>query len=234
MSLPQLNSSPKYSMTIPSSQVDVKFRPYLVKEEKVLLMALETQDVKTALGAVVDTITSCVEGKIQPEDLTTFDVEYMFTQIRSKSSGETSEVLLSCSGCGHQNEISIPLDQLCVDVPKANSFIELTGDISLELKYPSYAEIIQYDIENIDKSSSVFDLAASCIKSIITEEERIDSRECSKEQLVEFLESMTTQQFKGISDFMAAIPKLQHDVEFKCSECEEHNKQTIEGMQNFF
>ena len=234
MSLPQLNSSPKYSLRIPSSGKEIKFRPYLVREEKVLLMALETKDVKSALNAVVDTIISCVDETIRPNDLTTFDVEYMFTQIRAKSSGENSTILVGCTSCEHKNEVNIPLDELSVDVPLVERRVKLGDDISIELKYPSYSKIIQYDLEDADKASTAFDLAGSCIDSIIHGEERIDATDVSTEQLSNFLDSMTTQQFQGIAEFISTIPKLQHNVAFACESCQKDNLITLEGMQNFF
>ena len=135
--LPKLNATPSHEMTIPSTQKVVNFRPYLVKEEKVLLLAFESKDQKKALSAMIGTIDACVSDTIDTSKLTMFDVEYMFTQIRSKSVGESTKVMIKCSECGHENEIGIDLSSANVDVPEVDNIIKISDEITVELRYPS-------------------------------------------------------------------------------------------------
>ena len=234
MALPKLNDSPKYSMKIPSTQKRVRFRPYLVKEEKVLMMAAETKDASATMSAIADTIEACCEETIDRENLTTFDIEYMFTKIRAKSSGETAKVLFPCSDCEKNNEVSIDLDKLDVKMPKVETIAELTPDISVELRYPPFVNLLEYDFTNINSTETGFSLAAECIKAIHHNDERIDVSEVSKKEVEDFLEQMTTEQFKNIMQFMDTMPKLEHTVKFKCSSCDKANSQKIEGLNSFF
>ena len=141
MALPRVNSSPKYDTMIPSLNKTVHYRPYLVKEEKVLMMALESNDNKQMLNAVVDTIQSCVTEDIEREKLTSFDVEWLFTKIRSKSVGETSKVSIKCESCDTENEVTIDLNQLKLTEIKEPEVIKLTDQISIKMKYPKYDQL---------------------------------------------------------------------------------------------
>ena len=138
MSLPKLNSVPKFEVTVPSTQEVVKFRPFLVKEEKVLMMAVESQDLGASVKAVVDTIDACIEGGIDKKTLTTFDVEYLFTQIRTKSVGESAKFNLKCEKCEEDNEIKIDLDKVVVTFPDPmpSDEIELDENIKVKMKWP--------------------------------------------------------------------------------------------------
>ena len=138
MALPKLNDAPKYEIAVPSTGQKVRYRPYLVKEEKVLMLAMESQDQRSALNAIVDTIESCVQDDLNTKDLTTFDVEYLFTQIRSKSVGETAKIGVTCTHCDQQNEIEIKLDDIKVGNPDGlETNIELTDNITLLMRWPS-------------------------------------------------------------------------------------------------
>ena len=136
--LPKLNATPKHEMVIPSTGKTVMFRPYLVKEEKILLMAFESQDEKNAMKAMLDTIDACVEGDYVKSKLTTFDIEYMFTQIRGKSVGESIDVNLTCSECEGKTKMNINLSDISVDVPKVDNLVRLTDTISVEMRYPPF------------------------------------------------------------------------------------------------
>jgi len=141
--LPKLNATPKHEMVVPSTGKTVMFRPYLVKEEKILLMAFETKDEKTAMQAMLDTIDACCEGDYVKSKLTTFDIEYMFTQIRGKSVGESVDVKLICKKCETKNDMNINLSELKIDVPQdVNNIIEVTDTISIELQYPPFKTFI--------------------------------------------------------------------------------------------
>ena len=177
MVLPKLNTSPKYEMVIPSSKQTVRYRPYLVKEEKVLLMAFESNDSSQAMNAIIDTILVCVDENIKRETLTTFDVEYMFTQIRSKSVGETSKVNVKCEKCETLNAVTINLAEVELDTPESvNNEIQLTPEVSIELSYPSADSLISIDKEATQAEKILATIVAS-IDVIKTEEERVSTKD---------------------------------------------------------
>ena len=235
MALPKLNNAPKYEMTIPSLGKSVRYRPFLVKEEKNLMIASESGDPKNVFRALIDTISSCVEDNIQANKLTSFDVEYMFLQMRSKSVGESSKVALKCSECGAPNELSIRLDEIQIEVPEVVTKIELTDDITLKVGYPTFNDIIDAGINEGQEANTdqAFALIRSCLREIITEDERIDLSEVSVQEVQDFLDSMNTVQFDKIKNFVDSIPKLTHDIDFECKECGHKNELTIEGVANF-
>lgn len=232
MALPKLNESPQYSLEVPSTKQKVKYRPYLVKEEKVLMIAFESGDQKQALEAIVDTLSACISEDVNVMDLTTFDIEYIFTQIRSKSVGETSTVLLTCSNCNHKNEYELDVSSIKVEVPKVENVIELTPSISVAMKYPSYRSVINTNLDGKEMEVG-FEMVIHCIEAILTEDERFDTSDISKKELNEFVESMTAEQFMKISEFLQSMPALKHDAEFECVSCGEHNSVQLKGMQDF-
>ncbi len=222
-------------MKIPSLGKSVRYRPFLVKEEKNLMIASESGDPKNVFRALVDTISACVEDNINAKKLTSFDVEYMFLQMRSKSVGESSKVGLKCSKCEAPNEMSIRLDEIEIEVPEVSTKIELTEEITLEVGYPTFNDIIETGINDGKEAntSQAFALIRSCLRGIQTEDERIDLSEVSEKEVQDFLDSMNTAQFDKIKQFVDSIPKLTHDVDFECKACGHENKLTIEGVANF-
>lgn len=232
MALPKLNGQPNYTLTIPSTSKRVSYRPYLVKEEKVLMIAFETGDQAAALTAIVDTLKACIKESIDTSKLTTFDIEYMFTQIRSKSVGEKSNILLKCSSCEEKNEVGIEIGSIEVKVPEVNNVIQLTNSISVEMQWPSWDMIIGTNMERKEIEIG-FEMIGQCIKSIMTEEERIDTKDVSKAELDEFIESMTTDQFKKVSEFLKNMPALEKDVKFACKACGTQNDITLRGLADF-
>ena len=233
MALPKLNDTPKYDLIIPSTGQQVRYRPYLVKEEKVLMLALESKDTKTAIKSIVDTIEACVQDPIDTSKLKIFDVEYMFTQIRSKSVGETSEIILKCKSCNVENEISVKIDDINVTVPKVENIIQLTDSISLKLKWPNYKSLTDIE-QNGTVTDQTFDMVIKCMDSILTEEEQMSFSDYSKEEILEFIDGLTQAQFKKIKDYISQMPRLRHDIDFGCVACGEENKYTLEGIQDFF
>jgi len=183
MALPKLNTAPIYELSVPSTGQRVSFRPYLVKEEKVLMMAFESGNQNQTLKAIVSTIEACVQENINVHDLATFDVEYMFTQIRSKSAGEKSTVLLKCKECGTQHEYVVDLSQINVEIGERETVIDLTDQITVEMKYPPYKAIMDSDLQG-DQMKLGLEMVASSIDSIIVkdglEEERTDAKDVSK------------------------------------------------------
>jgi hypothetical protein len=234
MALPKLNENVKYEVIVPSTQQAVKFRPFLVKEQKVLLMALESQDQKIILNSIVDTIDACVIDPLKTSTLTTFDVEYMFTQIRSKSVGESVEVNLICQECEHQTPTSIKLEDIKIDVPKAKNQIKLNEQYTLNLKYPMYSSTIDHVIEDGSNTEQMYKLIVSCLDSLETPDERISFSDETPEDVESFIENLNSVQFEGIMEFVQNLPQLKHDVDFVCEACKKENKITLQGMQDFF
>ena len=236
MTLPKLNESVKYEMNVPSTGNIITYRPYLVKEEKILLQAFESQDQKMAMRAMVDTVCACVYETVIPDDLTTFDVEYMFTQIRAKSVGEKSNISVKCQSeeCDGRTEVTIDLTQVDMSESDKNNIIELTPEISIELSYPSYVGFLNNYKEGMSESEFAFLMLEDCIVAIITEEERILTKDVNKKELKEFIDSMSSKQFESVGNYLSTAPKMKKDVEFECSKCGKENKVTLEGLQDFF
>jgi DNA-directed RNA polymerase subunit M/transcription elongation factor TFIIS len=232
MALPKLNDSPKYEIEVPSTGKVVRYRPYLVKEEKVLMIAFESGNQKQALQAIVDTLSACIQDKIDLSGLSTFDIEYLFTQIRSKSVGETSTVMLKCSSCEKQNEYSFDISSVKIEMPDVENVIEISPSISVEMRYPSYESVINTDL-NAAEMEVGFNMVLNSITAILTEEERIATEDVSRKELVEFVESMDQVQFKKLAEYLRLMPALEHEAKFKCMECGEDNELMLRGMQDF-
>ena len=232
--LPKLNDTPKYEMTIPSLGLPVKYRPYLVKEEKVLLMAQETQDNQEIIRSVVDTVSSCIESDIDMDTLSTFDVDYMFTQIRMKSVGETAEMIFNCHSCGEGNLHVVPLAEAKLDgeMPETSD-VELTDDVTVIMRYPSYTKMA-----GGDQIETAEDLAMMIIKAsmyaVRTSSDYIIVDEVPAEELDAFVGSLTSQQFAKLGEWVGTAPRLVYDSKFKCKECGEENRVVLEGLQSFF
>ena len=229
MALPKLNETPKYELKIPSTGKKVKFRPYLVKEEKILLMAAESGDQNQIMNAIMDTVDACIPGEVC-SNLSTFDIEYIFVQLRAKSVGEISKIGYKCVECGTQNECDLNLEKVVCKVPKKSNIIKISDDISVEMRYPSYGGI---SFSN-DETEMGFEVLSSCIEAVLTQEERIVVADEPKESVRDFLESMSKQQFEAISEFLIDMPQVKYDLKFDCENCSHHNEVEITGIQNFF
>jgi hypothetical protein len=235
MALPKLNAAPTYEMKIPSSGQSVVYRPFLVKEQKNLLIAFEAQNRQDLVRAVIRTIEACVEEKIE-SSLTRFDVDYMFTKIRAKSVGETAEILVPCSECEESNEVTVELDKVEVNGEIPDMTVALTDDIIVKMKFPTYEEFLsnQSLLESTSATEALLQLIVTCMDSVLTDEERFSIKDEPQEEIINFLESMTTEQFEKVSAFAASIPSLTQDLEFACKSCGHKNKKTLKGLDDFF
>ena len=238
MPLPKI-ATPIYELEIPSLKKKIRYRPFLVKEEKILIIALETEDSKQIANAVKNVITNCILSKgIKVEDLATFDIEYLFLNIRGKSVGETVDVLITCPDDGTtQVPTSISLDEINVEVdPKHSRDIKLDDSLTLRMRYPSMTELIK---NNFDSGESVsvddtFDLIVSCIDQIYSEEESWTASDSSKKELLEFVEQLSSKQFKEVEKFFDTMPKLSHTIKIKNPNTKVESEVVLEGLSAFF
>ena len=238
MPLPTI-STPTYELTLPSSNRKIKYRPFLVKEEKILILAMESQDTKQIARSVKDVISKCILTKgIKVEKLSTFDIEYLFLNIRGKSVGEKIEVMVTCPDDGKtQVPMSIDIDSIKIQRDKNHSTdIVLDDTYTLRMKYPSLNEFIKNNfgaVENMGVDDT-FDLIASCIDQVYTEEESWTSDECTKKELSDFVESLNSSQFKLVENFFVTMPKLSHTIKVKNPNTKVESDVKIEGLQSFF
>jgi len=235
MALPKINSSPKYEMTIPSTGERVKFRPFLIKEEKNMLIASETGETKNILNSLLDTLKACIEYDIDETKLKTFDIEYMFLQLRAKSVGETAKIGVKCEKCETPNEIEVNIEDLQVAMPEVNNIIELTDDIKVEMDFPTFENLVNtgMDTDAVSNTEQLFKMMVFCFKTVITEKEKINLQEVNIKETEEFIESMDSKQFAKIKEFIDVLPRLKHDYEVECKSCGHVNKNTLEGLSNF-
>ena len=238
MPLPTI-STPTYELTLPSSNRKIKYRPFLVKEEKILILAMESQDSKQIARAVKDVIAKCILSKgIKVEKLATFDIEYLFLNIRGKSVGEQIEVMVTCPDDGKtQVPMSINIDDIKIQKDKKHSTdIQLDDQYTLRMKYPSLSEFIKTNFDNVNdmKVDDTFDLIAQCIDQVYTEEESWSHQECTKKELSDFVESLNSNQFKMIENFFETMPKLAHKINVTNPNTKVESEIKIEGLQSFF
>ena len=233
MSLPTINV-PTYELTVPSTKEAVKFRPFLVKEEKILLLALEDGNDKTLANALKQIVNNCTFDKLKVDTMPIFDLEYMFLRVRAKSVGEVAELKLLCEDDGETYaDVKIPLEEIEVTFPKDhNTEVKLSDEVTMTMAYPTF-ELLGSDMQTMDVEKT-FDLIGSCISQVIEGENVYEKSDWTKKELKEFLDSLTSKQFQEVQGFFETMPKLSYDVEFKNPKTKKNNKMTLEGLQSFF
>ena len=238
MPLPTI-STPTYELVLPSSNRKIKFRPFLVKEEKILILAMESQDTKQIANAVKNVITHCILTKgIKVEKLSTFDIEYLFLNIRGKSVGEDIEVMATCPDDG-KTQVPALINIDTIKVQKSDDHekdIKLDDQYTLRMRYPSLNEFIKNNFATATEMNvdDTFDLIASCIDQVYSEEESWASADCTKKELSNFLEQLDSKQFKAIEKFFETMPKLSHTVKVTNPNTKKECEIVLEGLQNFF
>ena len=239
MALPKLNV-PVYEAILPSTEKVIKYRPFLVKEEKILLTALEADDSKALSGAVKQIVNNCVQGELDVDDLSTFDIEYLFLRLRAKSVGEKVTVGLRPWGCPNNEgklcenstSVEINLEEVKVDKSTASSSkIMLDDKIGIKMKYP---DIDSVNIIGTSTEAAGMDVIRGCVDMIFTEEETHERDSFTDKELDEFIDSLNSQQFKLIKDFFDNMPVLTHTVKYKCETCGENKETTLTGLNSFF
>ena len=236
MALPKLGV-PQYELSLPSTGKTVKYRPFLVKEEKVLLLAMESQEEKQVIDAVKNVLKSCVISRIKVDQLPSFDLEYLFLKIRAAAIGEVIEMTVTCTDDGETNATAtINIDEVEVTKEEGhNRKIMLTDTTGILMKYPSMDRFIESQFLNkgID-ADHIFSFIAEHIEQIFDEEEVYDSSTTSKKEFREFVESLTTKQFESIQKFYETMPKLSHTFTVVNPNTGNECEYTIEGLQSFF
>ena len=218
MPLPKINT-PTYELTLPSNGKKIKYRPFLVREEKILIMALETEDQKQITAAIIQILTACIMTRgVKLNELATFDIEYLFLNVRSKSVGETISLNLICPDDEKTSvEVSIDLDSIKVKKDKSHTnIVKLDDNLSLKLKYPSMKQFIESNFEaGVESVSNTMDVVISSIDMIYNEEESWNASESTKKELEDFIDQLNTKQFKLIENFFDTMPKLSHKIKVK-------------------
>ena len=238
MPLPKI-ATPTYELELPSTGETVKYRPFLVKEEKLLVIALESEDNKQITNAIKAVLKSCVQTRgIKVENLPTFDIEYLFLNIRGKSVGEELEVNIICPDDGEtQVPVTINLDDIKVEKSEEHTNkIKLDNNLMMEMAYPSLDQFIKnnFDFNETNQMDQSFALIASCIDKIYSDEEVWATADCTKKEVNEFLESMNSAQFKEIEKFFESMPKLQHNIKVTNPKTGVESDVVLEGLASFF
>ena len=230
MALPKLNT-PTYELKLPSSGEKIRFRPFLVKEHKVLLTMSEAEDneVSRIIRELVDV---CTFKELKIKDLPHFDIEYIFMNLRAKSIGEIVDVVVNCE-CGTKIETNFNIEDLKVEVAEGHSNkIMINDDVGIEMKYPNIDEVVGVFASN--DSQKIFELIINCIKAVYDQNEYWDAKDQTRAELEEFIYSLTKEQFDNVEKFFVTAPKIVQIIETDCPDCKKHNTSRLEGLQNFF
>ena len=238
MPLPKLNT-PTYELTLPSSNRKVKYRPFLVKEEKILLIAMESEDEKEMQNAVKQILKNCILTRgISVDKLAVFDIEYLFLNIRGKSVGEDIKLNVVCPD-DEVTEVEVSVNVEDVKIQKSDnhdSVIQLTDQVAIVMKYPSMEMFVKNNItgENQQKVDTIFDMTIDCISQVVEGEDVLESKSFSKKEMLEFVETFDTQQFQKIQDFFETMPKLSHTIKVLNPKTNVESEVVIEGLSRFF
>ena len=234
MALPVLNN-PNYEMEIPSTGEKIEYRPFLVKEQKILMIGMESDNTSAQAKAVIDILKNCTFGKIDEliETLPTFDIEYMFIQLRAKSVGETVQLNLTCQDDG---ETKVPYEMFLPDIKVERTeghdkVVMITDKVGMTFKYPTMKQLITYDFSKLDTMEGTFQIIQDCLENVFDEEEVYEVMD--KKELTKFIESLTTEQFQKVTDFFTTMPRLRHKVKVVNPNTGVESEIVLEGMQNF-
>lgn len=242
MPLPQ-QTAPQYDLTIPSNGKKIKFRPFFVKEEKILIMAVESQDLTQISNAIKQVLEACIVTKgIKVEKLPVFDIEYLFLNIRAKSVGESIDLIVTCGDDGEtQVPVTVFVDEIEVKSPDGHTdTIDLENGYYIKLKYPSLTQFIEenFNISNVKKTSEeinrTFKLISSCIDTVYNDEEAWSASDCTESELIDYIEKLTPVQYKKVEQFFSTMPKLSHTLKVKNPKTGVENDVKLEGLADFF
>ena len=236
MPLPKI-VTPTYELTLPSNGKKISYRPFLVKEEKILILAIESDSLKEISRSIKDILKNCILTKgVKVDELPTFDIEYLFLNIRSRSIGESIELVVTCPDDGETKvNTTIYIDEIEVKKNKEHSTdIKIDDTYTMRMKYPSLDEFIDENFNFEGQSDNSFDIIASCIDMVFSEEEAWEAKDCTKKELIEFVEQMNSAQFKEIEKFFDTMPQLSHQIEVQNPKTKVKSTVTLEGLASFF
>lgn len=244
MGLPQIDV-PKYTLNLPSNDVEVEFRPFLVKEEKILLMAMEAEDSKEIFGAIKQIVENCTFGKLNTDEMAIIDIEYVFLELRKRSKGEISKISFRCRNeigegeekhhCNHLNSYEIDLDTVEVINKDFDTVIKFTESAGVEMKVPSMGIVSQLSemTEGADVNDALL-LMGRAIDTVYNGEDVHATKDFSDEEVLEWMESLTDTNYKKLEEYFKTLPKLQKKLHFKCESCGYEEDITLEGLRSFF
>lgn len=231
MALPRLEV-PTYELTQPSTGKKIRFRPFLVKEHKVLLTMAEASENEVA-RIVKELVDVCTFNQLKVDDLPHFDVEYIFMMLRAKSISEKVEIVITCANCNQTYDSSFNIEEIEIEKKgKITDKVMITDSIGLQLKFPTFENVVK--IFETDDVKTIFELVKSCIRGVFDKENFYDIKEQTEDEVNEFLESLTKDQFAKIEQFFLDSPKVVQRIETDCPHCQHHNFSRIQGLQNFF
>lgn len=239
MALPQVNAS-RYTTVIPSTGTEIEFRPFLVKEEKLLMVALESKDNKLIVRTLKDVVSSCTFGKVDVSTLASFDLEYLFLQLRAKSVGETAKIAVKCSECDTNMTHNVVLEKIALSVPKEDKVVMLNDDVGIQFKYPSVDDMDKLNVGDIEGMNPEQQLAATEALILLSMDQIFDSDEVhavenyTQDELVEFVGGLNAKQFTKVTEWFADMPALTHNLKWDCKNCGHKNDIELRGLQSFF
>ena len=229
--------TPSYELNLPSNGKKIKYRPFLVKEEKILILAIESNSMKDISRAIKDVLKKCILTKgVKIDELPTFDIEYLFLNIRSRSIGESIDLVITCPDDGETKvNAQIYIDEIGIKKDKDhNPDIKLDDTYTMRLKYPSLDQFIDDNFNFDEDKDNSFDIISSCIDMVFSEEEAWEAKDCTKKELLEFVERLNSIQFKEVEKFFDTMPKLSHEIEVENPNTKVKSKVALEGLASFF
>ena len=229
--------TPSYELTLPSNGKKIKYRPFLVKEEKILILAIESNSIKDISRAIKDVLKSCILTKgVKIDELPTFDIEYLFLNIRSRSIGESIDLVITCPD-DNETKVNkqIYIDEIEVKTNEDhNPDIKLDDTYTMRLKYPSLDQFIDENFNFDETKDNSFDIISSCIEMVYSDEEAWEAKDCTKKELLEFVERLNSSQFKEVEKFFDTMPKISHDIEVENPNTKVKSTVKLEGLASFF
>mgnify|MGYP001210966307 CR=1 FL=1 len=229
--------TPSYELNLPSSGKKIKYRPFLVKEEKILILAIESGSIKDISRAIKDVLKSCILTKgVKIDELPTFDIEYLFLNIRSRSIGESIDLVITCPD-DNETKVNkqIYIDEIEVKTNEDhNPDIKLDDTYTMRLKYPSLDQFIDENFNFDEAKDNSFDIISSCIEMVYSDEEAWEAKDCTKKELLEFVERLNSSQFKEVEKFFDTMPKISHDIEVENPNTKVKSTVKLEGLASFF
>ena len=237
MALP-IGNTPVYNLTIPSSGQVIKYRPFLIKEEKALMIAQQSESMKVMVDTLKDVIRSCAKDSIDVDSLATFDLEYIFTQIRAKSVGEIVELNFTCDTCTDEKAVAkVSIDLTTIEIEKDPSHtnkINIYDDVGVSLKYPTIDVAERLEAAGDANIEQVFDIILECIDYIYTTDEVFYAKDQTKQEMLEFMNNMTSEQFAKIQAFFETMPRMKKEIDYTCPVCGTQHHKVLEGLASFF